>query len=85
MASPVIHIAPLHSLAVPFRLTSEPDPTFDPTPITIKRSVVELRLIRKDGKPPETIQFRVDTGADITQLKPRSGRKPEFCQSVVIA
>jgi hypothetical protein len=74
MSSPAIHIAPLQSLTVRFRVTSEPNSTIDTTPIIIKRSVVDLRLVRKDGKPPETIQFRVDTGADITQISYEKAR-----------
>ncbi len=68
MSSPMIHVAPFKRLPVPFSKT--PLPNLTPAlPLEVLRAEVELRLIRKDDTPTdEQVAFRIDTGADITQL-----------------
>jgi len=63
----LLHRAPLRLVTARLRLTTDPSIRFDPAPIVTYRTLVELELLRADGQP-ERVQFRIDTGAGITQM-----------------
>lgn len=62
----VLHRAPLRSVTTRLRIATDPSALFDP-PVVTYRAPVELELFRADGHT-ERLQFRIDTGAGITQM-----------------
>jgi hypothetical protein len=66
----LLHRAPLRLVTARLRVATDPSIRFDPSPIVTYRASVELELLRADSQA-ERVQFRIDTGAGITQMSLR--------------